>query len=82
MWYFFPPLLQKILNFSRSCKEKSFLQKRTVVKHVSPCGQVTSPFGPAMSLQNYIFFEMSKNAVPQKKVVLSEHISFDQKSNI
>jgi hypothetical protein len=67
MWYFFPPLPQKILNFSRSCKEKSFLQKRTVVKHVSPCGQVTSPFGPAMSLQNYIFFEMSQKRSSAKK---------------
>jgi len=52
-------------------KKSFFLQKKCRCKNVSPCGRVMSPFGQAMSpLQNHIFgiiWNISKNAVPQKK---------------
>lgn len=53
MWCFFSAVAPKGIIFSRSCKEKSFVQKNAVV-----------------------------NTVPQKKVVLSENIFFEQKADI
>ena len=87
----FSAVAPKGRNFSSSCKEKFFCKKKAVVKNVSPCGRVMSPLGRVMSpfgramspLQNHIFniiWKISKNAVPQKKVVLSENQFFEQKA--
>ena len=71
MWYFFPPLFQKASILVALVKKSFFCKKKCRCKNVSPCGRVMSPFGQAMSpLQNHIFgiiWNISKNAVPQKK---------------
>ena len=75
MWYFFPPLFQKASILVALVKKSFFCKNKCRCKNVSPCGRVMSPFGQAMSpLQNHIFgiiWNISKNAVPQKKKTFS-----------
>ena len=86
----FSAVAPKGRNFSSSCKEKVFLQKKRRCKKCLSMwsGNVAVGSGNvavwsgnvAVAKSNYL--EQSKNAVPQKKVVLSENLFFEQKAEI